>query len=271
MYNIEQIKGIAPAAFRQANQGAEKGASKHYQFMTTNEIIEGLSGMGWNVHTAMQQKSKKNPETTKHMIRFRHEDFGALGIKGNIPEILFVNSHDRTCSLNFHVGIFRLICSNGLVIADQTFEKFKIRHMGTNFETVKGLITEITTNLPVVFTAINKFEHVILNEQQQREFALQSIAIRFPEYIDIKTNNVDFKKIEKNVDVDAVMKAVRPEDNGADLWRVYNRTQEKIIKGGFDRIGETNKMKATREITNIRSNILINKGLWTLAEHYAAA
>jgi hypothetical protein len=269
MYEIDQLRELAPAAFRTPEQGAQNGVSKQYQFMTTGEIIDGLSGMGWNAHTAMQQKSKKNPETTKHMIRFRHNEFGSLGIKGNVPEILFVNSHDRTCSLNFHVGIFRLICSNGLIVADTTFDKFRVRHMGTKFAEVKGMINNITEKLPTVFKAIDRFEHVILNDNAQQEFAMRAFAIRFPEYVDVKTNQVDYSKVTKNVSVDEILKAVRPEDNGADLWRVYNRVQEHIIKGGFQHIGETNKAKATRPLTNIRMNMLVNKGMWELAEEFA--
>mgnify|MGYP006266262119 CR=1 FL=1 len=269
MYQIDQLKELAPAAFRTAEQGAEHGASKQYQFMTTAEVIEGLGKMGWNAHSASQQKSKKNPETTKHMLRFRHDEFGSLGVKGNVPEILFINSHDRTCSLNFHVGIFRIICSNGLVVADSTFDKFRVRHMGTEFSDVKRMITEITHKLPTVFNTINRFEHVILNEDAQQEFAMKAFAIRFPEYVDVKTDKVDFNKVQKNVNVNDILKAVRPEDNGADLWRVYNRVQEHLMKGGFQHIGQTNKAKATRPITNIRMNMLLNKGLWTLAEEYA--
>jgi hypothetical protein len=270
MYEIEKIKELAPAAFRMPNEGAQSGVSKHYQFMTTAEIIDGLSGMGWGVYSAMQQKSKKNPETTKHMLRFRHKEFGSLGIKGNVPEILLVNSHDRTTSLSFHVGIFRIICSNGLVVADETFNKFRIRHMGTTFNEVRGLITNITENLPTVFNAINRFEGVILSETEQTEFAMNAFAIRFPEYFNERTNKLDVKKINKSVRIDDILKAVRPEDNGADLWRVYNRVQEHLIKGGFQHQGEGNKPRAARPISNIRLNVLINKELWSLTEEYAS-
>ena len=167
------------------------------------------------------------------------------------------------------MGIFRIICSNGLVVADETFNKFRIRHMGTTFAEVKGLITNITENLPTVFNAINRFEGVILNDTEQTEFAMKAFAIRFPEYINPKNNELDVKKINKNVRIDEILKAVRPEDNGGDLWRTYNRVQEHLIKGGFQHQGEGNKPRAARPISNIRMNVLINKGLWNLAEEFA--
>jgi hypothetical protein len=269
MYEIEKIKELAPAAFRMPEQGAENGVSKHYQFMTTAEIIDGLGGMGWNVHTATQQKSKKNPETTKHMLRFRHDEFGSLGVKGNVPEILLVNSHDRTTSLNFHVGIFRIICSNGLVVADETFNKLTVRHMGTTFDDVKKHITDITTNLPMVFNTINRFEGVMMSKTEQTEFAMRAMAIRFPEYINPKNNQLDITKINNNVRIDEILKPMRPEDNGDDLWRTYNRVQEHLIKGGFQHQGLGKDPRAARPITNIRMNLLLNKGLWSLADEFA--
>jgi hypothetical protein len=120
-----------------------------------------------------------------------------------------------------------------------------------------------------VFSAIDRFEHVILNDNAQQEFAMKAFAIRFPEYVDVKTNQVDYSKVQKNLNVDEILKAVRPEDNGTDLWRVYNRVQEHIIKGGFQHIGQTNKAKATRPLTNIRMNMIVNKGIWQLAEEFA--
>ena len=270
MFELQRIKELAPSAFRKAEDGAERGVSKHYQFMTTADIIDGLGGMGWDVYTATQQKSKKNPETTKHMLRFRHPEFGSLGIKGNVPEILLVNSHDRTTSLNFHVGIFRVICSNGLVIADETFDKLRIRHMGATFDEVRGSIMNITENLPSVFNAINRFEGVILSEKEQLEFAMNAFAIRYPEYVNEKTNKVNTKLIKKNVDINNILAPCRPEDYGDDLWRVYNRVQEHLMKGGFLHQGLGNKPRASRPISNIRLNVLINKGLWNLADNFAS-
>ncbi len=37
------------------------------------------------------------------------------------PQILLTNSHDGKAAFNFRVGIFRLVCSNGLVISDADF------------------------------------------------------------------------------------------------------------------------------------------------------
>ena len=266
---LSEIQRLAPAAFRAKEQGAALGVSKHYRFMTTTDIIDCLGNMGWVPYDAKQQNSKKSPDTTRHMIIFRNSKYGTLGIDGNIPQIVLINSHDRTAALNLHIGIFRYICANGLILADETFDKLKIRHMGTSFENVIKIINSITENFPLVFDAIKRFQGVILSHEEQVDFAMRSLAIRFPEYLDTKTNDIRPDLINKSVNVEDILKAQRPEDRGNDLWLTYNRLQENIIGGGFQRIGSTNQSKSVRPLTNIRMNVMVNQNLWTLATEYS--
>jgi hypothetical protein len=268
MFSVEELKAKAPAVFRTAEEGAKAGASKHYQFIPTVDVIDDLSKFGWNIHDVGQQKSKTSPDTTRHLVRFRHEDFGSVGVGGNIPEILFTNSHDRTRSMNFHVGLFRLICSNGLVVADATFGKLNLRHMGYSFDNVRGMISDITEKLPVVFNTIRTFEKTELTEQARREFAMKAFAIRYPEYI--KENNlVDMALISSSVDVNALLTPYRSEDAPNNLWTVFNRVQEKLVNGQFKHLGDDNKLRQARPIKNITLNLDINEGLWQLANSYA--
>ena len=52
---------------------------------------------------------------TKHMIRLRH----ASQINGReANEIILLNSHDGTSSYQMLAGMFRFVCSNGLVCGD---------------------------------------------------------------------------------------------------------------------------------------------------------
>jgi hypothetical protein len=267
MFNLGELKTKAPAALRTKEQGAATGASQKYEFMTTSDVVNILGDMNWGIYDAKQQKTKKNPDTTKHLIRFRNNE---LNWKGeNVPEILLVNSHDRTSALTFHVGIFRLICSNGLVVADKTFEKFRVRHMFITFETVSNTITHISQRLPEIFQTIQKFEGTILTPDQQMELALRSIAIRYPEYLDVKTNEPRFDLIEKAMDVKQLLVPQRKEDEGNNLWVTYNRVQEHIIKGGFKRMGTGNKPIQVRELTNIKASLNVNTGLWEVANSYS--
>ncbi len=269
MYSISELEEKVPAITRTLEEGPELGASKFYKFMTTFEIIESLALFGWKLYDGCTQKTKKNPLTAKHMLRFRHNDFGDVGINGSIPEILLVNSHNRTASLNFHVGVFKIICSNGLIVASETFAHRRIRHMGVSFDDVKEIIVGLTAKLPLVFGMIESFQDKILTDNEKLDFAYQSLAVRYPEFVDEKTNKIDKIKINKVIDIDEVLLPLREEDSGNSLWSVFNLLQEKMIKGGFNRQGLGKAPRLTRPISNIRTNVTINKELWELCESYS--
>ncbi|HDF2329245.1 TPA: DUF932 domain-containing protein [Morganella morganii] len=63
-----------------------------------------------------------------------------------------------------------------------------------------------------------------------------------------------------------VLQARRWEDKKDDLWTVYQRLQENLIKGGLS--GHTNKGKRshTRAVTGIDGDIRLNKALWVMTE-----
>lgn len=264
---INELKSAVPAVFRTKEEGAAPGASKHYKFITTLDIIDDMSKLGWNVFTASQRNSKKAPETTKHMVVFRSKEYAQVG--GHIPEILLINSHNRTSSFTFHVGLFRSISNTRLIVNNDTFANLQLRHMGYSFESIKATISKITAHIPDLFDSINLFMGVNLTLDQQTEFALQSFAIRYPEYTDEKTGIVNMAKIIEHLKPEQLLSANRDSDKADDLWHVFNRIQENLIGGNFQRTSAETKTRQPRPIVELGSNIKINKGLWSLAETFS--
>jgi hypothetical protein len=62
---------------------------------------------------------------------------------------------------------------------------------------------------------------------------------------------------------------VRREDEGDNLWNVFNVVQEKIIEGDFDYTFGTKSRKA-RKIKNFQQDQKINTKLFNTALEYAA-
>ena len=52
----------------------------------------------------------------KHLVRFRRADQMETLDEWNL-ELVLVNSHDAGCAYQLHTGIYRRICSNGLVLS----------------------------------------------------------------------------------------------------------------------------------------------------------
>ena len=82
---------------------------------------------------------------------------------------------------NFTLDCFVWVCSNGLVIADQTFNQYKIRHKGFEKSAVIDAISEVTTNIPMVVGKVQGMMGKILTPSQQRSFARQAVIERWGE------------------------------------------------------------------------------------------
>ena len=65
-----------------------------------------------------------------------------------------------------------------------------------------------------------------------------------------------------------LLQSRRREDDGSDLWSIYNRVQENLMRGGFS---SPTSRRRVREISNIKLSNSINEGLWDLAEQYVSA
>ena len=264
---LDDIKVIAPSVGTPApNADVRKlmGLSDKYVHVPTTQVIEDIIKMGWTPIDATQvnrRKSRKGRNQIgfqKHMIKFVNYDF----IKEDTteyPELLLTNSHDGLCSFKLDVGIFRLICSNGMVIKSQDFGSMKVRHMGYDFETIQNSINELMESIPGYIKQVDTMKETKLEENQLMEFAKKAALLRFEKEKE--------DTIEERVDVQALLESTRKEDRGNYLWEVFNRVQEKIVGGKFTYVnGE--KIRKARPIKNFQQNVKVNQELWALAEEF---
>ena len=256
----ENMKSMAPSIF------AEKPSnevSKHYTHIPTTKVIDDMELLGWKPIDAKEVKARKKATKgfQKHLITFRNDDVVINGQDGDTvyPQILLTNSHDGKNSFQFQAGLYRLVCSNGLVIADTQFEAVKMRHMGYTFEDLQEKIKEMVEKLPLTVESMNKMKAKEMAEEEIIQFAKEAINTRFTE-----------KEINRiQIDLKELVNPVRKEDAGNDLWSVFNVVQEKIVTGDFDyRAG--GKVRKAREIKNFKQDMKINKELFDLALTYAS-
>jgi hypothetical protein len=199
------------------------------------------------------------------MLVFRNPE---VVIHGNdndtvYPQILVTNSHDGKNSFQFTAGLFRLVCSNGLVIAAEQFADKKIRHVGYSFEEVQAIVSELVDQLPVTVEVMNKFKSTILSQEQKVEFAKKAIETRF----DKVNENQDIVK-DYGLNIEDILKPTREEDEGDDLWNVFNVLQEKVIDGDFEYISGV-KLRKARRIKNFKQDLKINQELYEIASQFA--
>jgi len=250
----EQVKQVAPSVFTKT--GASTVSDK-YSHIPTERVLDDMTVLGWNVVDAKEIKARKNQGFQKHMLVFANPEIVINGVDGDtvFPRILLTNSHDGKNAFTFQAGLFRLVCSNGLVIADEQFSSMKIRHMGYDFEALQKLITDMVEKLPLTVESMNNFKNKQLSQEQKQQFALEALGLRFD------TENKIFN-------VEDLLTPTRKEDEGNDLWSVFNLVQEKLVHGMVDyRSGS--KMRKARKIKNFQQDVALNTELYKLALQYA--
>jgi hypothetical protein len=135
--SLEELRAIAPSIFTKVGS---KDTSDKYTHIPTDQVIKDMELLGWGVVDAQEVNARTTGTKgfQKHLVVFRNNDVVIHGEDGDTvyPQVLLTNSHDGKNSFQFTAGLFRMICANGLVIATDTFEDIKIRHMGYDFSTL---------------------------------------------------------------------------------------------------------------------------------------
>ena len=252
----EQIKDKAKSIFA---TGGGENTSERYSHIPTYQIVEDMKVLGWEVVDVKEVKARKNVGFQKHLVVFRNNDIVIDGKDGDtvFPQILLTNSSDGKNAFTFRAGLFRLVCENGLVISTQDFANMRIRHYGYKFEDLKATITNIVEKLPLTVASMNKFKQIQLNKKQILKLAKDALNIRFGE--------VEMNRI--TVDWNEFVKPTRREDEGTDLWSVFNVVQEKVLEGDFNYVAGNRSRKA-RKIKNFNQDMELNSRLYELATTY---
>lgn len=253
--STDQLMRAVPSAFAEA---AHDSRSDRYAYIPTSSIIQGMRNEGFLPVKATQANARDDAKKghTKHMIRFRREDQLA---QSEAREIIMINSHDGTSAYKLSAGIFRLVCSNGLVVGNEDTRQ-TIRHSGNALGEVIEGACRIVDTFDTVSSEIELMKSATLAQPLMLAFANAAIEARF---------DTD----EKPVTAEQVLRPRRNADTGADTWTVFNRIQENIIKGGLygtskDAHGRTQRRR-TREVKGIDQNDTLNRALWRLSVEVA--
>jgi hypothetical protein len=251
------LRTQAPSIFA---SGPMAGVSDRYTFVPTSRIVEGLQEHNWVPVEVEEQRIRNEARRgfQKHMLRFRRAEQMATLDEWNV-ELVLINSHDRGCAYQLHAGIYRRICSNGLVVSEGSFEAIRFRHSKLETDEVVRASFRLLEFIPKVGEQVNRFRSRQLEARESLALASHAMLLRYPSVA------------EAPVDAETLLKARRPEDEGTDLWTTMNRLQENLVQGGpsdshRDRRG---RLRSVRALRGIDSKVSLNKGLWGLAEQLA--
>lgn len=184
------------------------------------------------------------------MVRFIRDGFsGADDVK---PEIVLLNSHNGLSSFNLKAGLFRLVCSNGLVVATSVFGGIRIKHINYSLPEVRSAVEQFAGSLDGVMASVDQMRRTILSDDLRYKFAQDAIELRWDH-------------TREPINVTRLLSPRREADNGQSVWSVMNILQEKLLKGDVQDI----RGRRMRGLTQVDSVVEFNQELYALAMKYA--
>jgi len=251
MLTLNAVKELAPSAFAETHP-----MSPRYGQLHTHRALEIMGDAGYLPVDASQQRSRgRDPRYTEHMIVLRHEN-DIETHSPQVPQILLYNSHNGRSTLKLYVGMYRFVCSNGMVVGNDLYA-FALRHNLEAAKQIGDFLSGITGHAAELSNVVDLWSAKQLTEAQATRFAQSAAELRF---------GASAAAYEPK----QLLEARRSEDDGRSLWQVYNIVQENTMKGGVEGRNANNRRVKSKPLTAIQSNIAYNRQLWSLAEQMAA-
>jgi hypothetical protein len=197
-------------------------------YIPTIDVVQKLQKEGWMINGVDEQRNKKSRKITNNYVQMTHPDFAS--------SITISNSCSGDQPLSMGLGAYRMVCSNGHIRFDENAEHEKIKHTEINYKDLDRFVVNMNTKAQKLITELNEWKQQDMTLQQMRDLAYNAAKLRFSE------DDVNFKPID-------LLRVNRAEDEGNDVWTVFNRIQENL----------------THDIKDKQADIWLNQQLFDLA------
>lgn len=271
----DQVQQACPAAF---TDHASPETSERYGFVSTANAIDILADHGFAPVRAIQKPVRKLSQLpfADHMLTFAPQGLADTGAPDR-AEIVLYNSHNGKSALKLFAGAFRFICSNGM-IAGEGFAA-KARHSRLTADGFSDMVQDQAQSLPDMMQRIERMKQRELSPADCLTFARGAATLRwaidpnseFTNTTEAESLRGSFATNQTSLDLEH---ATRYGDQGPSLWRLFNRTQEGLIRGGVRVRSYTDRkpqgtIRKARPIASLPESVRINRQLWDMADAIA--
>ena len=247
MKALNQLKLNVPSIF--ATSASPKMSDK-YVFVPTIDILENFEREGWEIASAKQTGLGLHGV---HEIRLRNGELPKVG--DTLVEAIIRNSHNGMTTLGVSAGLHRLVCSNGLTVPTALADSFNVRHQRFDLDDVKRLTESFAGKLPKIERSVNRMMRHEMTIDEKIDFVRKSAEIRFSK-----------EKVLNDLEIVGLLTPNRVEDEGDDMWKVFNVVQEKFVRGGMNYLSSKGQRTKLKGLQNIIAVNRVNTKLWELAE-----
>ena len=258
----EEIGRVAPSVMAVEPYS---GLSDKYLFIPTIQLVDGLRAVGYVPTKVMQSVSRSEGKKAyaKHLIRFCQEQY-LTSDAPDVPEVVMSNNHSGDGAYSFWQGVFRTVCTNGLITGDIN-TTIKVTHRGNILENVLQATYKIAEEAEATMAVIAEMKQIELAPREQLLLAQYAVKARFGD----PENVVEGSLVELPAhDPSALLQPRRRADMGHDLYTTMNVIQENALQGGVRDRGR--RHPRTRAIKGIDQTVKVNSLLWQFAQELRA-
>jgi hypothetical protein len=247
-----------------------------YGFVNTKDVLQAFGQAGW---TPVSQNfgrvnNLERQGFQKHLIRLENPKFPAIEGLTNAnhskPQLVLLNSHDGTTSLQILWGLIRVACLNG-IIAGTGVNGVRLIHS-------KSVVDKLPDAIQYMLDNFEKFRDQITALQGKTLSEAATIELIKGVY------NARLANVRGVTHIDyTVPRALRFEDKETDAYTIFNRIQEKLMRGGirYEYVKEVKDVNGvvtnsypvvtkTRRIASVSSQVKLNQLAYDTAIKLAA-
>jgi len=209
---------VRPTVLNQVK--AHNSRSEKYSFISTGDVIEKFASYGFSHKLIKEEKCRGHyAGYGTHLIALSHQDIQMKGLKNEVqPQLLLRNSYHGRTKILINLGMFRLVCSNGLMLGS-SFQAKSFKHIGITSSDVEQVLAEMKdTYENKVAPLVSSLKSIQMSEYDKKMFAQAAM--------DKRLESLTKKVI--STDAESLLISRRSEDLDNSAWNVLNRIQENL-------------------------------------------
>ena len=222
--------------------------SERYQVINTMDVVQEFERFGFEL-ASVEAGNVRNLDKVgkgKHMVRMTTGEklFGEMR-----PEVIINNSYDGTKALNIRIGMFRFVCSNGMIVGHNLMPNLQIMHSQKNWlEGIHEFVDTYEDKYKLQKEWISHMRDARMSLDKAYYMAEQALKIR---HYDQRIENDAVDPLE-------LLLVKRREDRGDSAWMRYNVMQEHLVNGEYKKYGNDGSIKKAKIMTNVDELVRMN-------------
>lgn len=209
-------------------------------YIPTLDVVKKFQNEGWKIKGVSEHKNRRTKKIENNYVQMIHPDFAIKNKKGEdeaYTSLTISNSCSGEQPLEMGLGAYRMVCANGLMQYDKHAEEETVKHTEVNCLNLDRFISNVNGRSQDIIQQLNSWKKKDMTSEEMSKLAKNAAKLRFNE------DDEDFNPYD-------LLRVNRAEDEGNDMWTVFNRIQENL----------------TYDIIDKKTDIWLNKQLYGLAD-----